>query len=342
MSTLPGFHHSALVIGAGWSGQTLAQAFNKKSGNSKNSYRRNNYHLLGFIDDDPDKQGQIIAGIPVLGTSHDLVRLVQELRPGELVVAITHDHLIHEKLSQAILDCRELGIPIVRMTDLYERITGRVAVEHAGQKLPVVIPLSPSASYRLYVVTRRLFDIFVALWGCLLLAGIVPFVWFANRFTAPGEVLYRQTRVGKNGGLFHIVKFRSMVMDAEEHTGAVWASKDDERVTPVGRILRKTRLDEVPQFWNVLKGDMSLIGPRPERPEFVTQLSEKLPYYRVRHAVKPGITGWAQVEYSYGSSVKDALIKLQYDLYYIKHQGPFLDLMILIKTIQVVLGLQGR
>jgi lipopolysaccharide/colanic/teichoic acid biosynthesis glycosyltransferase len=148
--------------------------------------------------------------------------------------------------------------------------------------------------------------------------------------------------VGQGGRVFGVVKFRSMVVNAEEHTGVVWATENDGRVTPVGRLLRKTRLDESPQFWNVVKGDMGLIGPRPERPEFITQLAQQIPFYRVRHAVKPGITGWAQVKYRYGASVHDALVKLQYDLYYIKHQGFYLDLLILLKTVQVVLGLKGR
>jgi len=163
----------------------------------------------------------------------------------------------------------------------------------------------------------------------------------ANRFTAPGPLLYHQVRVGKGGQTILVTKFRSMVVDAEEHTGAVWATQHDPRVTPVGRFLRKTRLDEVPQFWNILKGDMSLIGPRPERPHFVDQLVQQIPFYRVRHAVKPGLTGWAQVLFPYGASVDDTLSKLEYDLYYIKNQSILLDISILLKTIPIVLGFKG-
>jgi lipopolysaccharide/colanic/teichoic acid biosynthesis glycosyltransferase len=155
-------------------------------------------------------------------------------------------------------------------------------------------------------------------------------------------VFYRQQRVGKGGEYFDIIKFRSMVMNAEQGTGAVWARQNDSRITPVGNFLRKTRLDELPQFWNVLKGDMTLIGPRPERPEIITQLTEDIPYFGLRHAVKPGITGWAQVNYRYGASVEDSFTKLQYDLYYLKHLGPFIDLAVFLKTIQVIFGLKGR
>jgi lipopolysaccharide/colanic/teichoic acid biosynthesis glycosyltransferase len=166
-------------------------------------------------------------------------------------------------------------------------------------------------------------------------------VALAIRLTSPGEVLFRQQRVGQNGRIFTLYKFRSMRSDAEALTGAVWAREDDDRVTPVGRFLRKSRLDELPQFWNVLTGDMSLVGPRPERPEFVQGLIKEIPFYGQRHVVKPGITGWAQVKYSYGASVEDALAKLQFELFYIKNMSIGLDLFIIFKTIQTVVLRRG-
>jgi exopolysaccharide biosynthesis polyprenyl glycosylphosphotransferase len=344
----PAFHQRALVVGAGWSGRTLAQAIAETGDSASNGdsggnpYRGTGYRIIGFVDDNAENLGKEIEGSLVLGTHQDLVRLARELQPDELVVAITHAQTIHGGLFQAILDCRELGIQVTTMASLYERVTGRVPVEHAGRDLYVVLPLDRSAGDRLYLAVRRLFDIVVGAAGCILVALLSPVVWLAHQLTAPGDVFYRQERVGKGGQVFKVVKYRSMVMDAEKNTGAVWASHDDGRVTSVGRLLRKTRLDELPQFWNVLKGEMSLIGPRPERPEFIAQLAQEIPFYRVRHAVKPGITGWAQVKYRYGSSVNDSLLKLQYDLYYIKHKGPYLDLLILLKTVQVVLGLKGR
>jgi lipopolysaccharide/colanic/teichoic acid biosynthesis glycosyltransferase len=202
--------------------------------------------------------------------------------------------------------------------------------------------MSQSATNRFYLIMKRLIDVLVSVAGCLLLIMLVPLMWLANRVISPGPLFYRQERVGKSGKRFTLIKFRSMVVNAEKDTGPVWASASDNRVTLIGRIIRKTRLDEVPQFWNVLRGEMSLIGPRPERPEFVSQLAAQIPFYRARHAVKPGITGWAQVMYDYGASIEDSRIKLQYDLYYIKYQSPYLDLLVALKTLQVVFGSKGR
>ncbi len=338
----PVFHHTALVVGAGASGQTLARAI-AETHTTKGAESHNvGYRLLGFVDDDPSKQGREIAGVSVLGTSKDLGRLVRELHPTELVIAITHAQSIREEMFQAILDCQEMGIPVTTMTSLYERLTGRVPVEYAGRDWHVVFSLDRPSAYRLYLAFRRLLDVLLAVVGMMGVLFLVPLIWLGNQFTSPGPIFYRQTRVGKGGVCFEILKFRSMIVDAERLSGAVWAEEADPRVTPVGRILRKARLDELPQVWNVFKGEMSLIGPRPERPEFVQHLAQEIPFYRARHAVKPGITGWAQVKYPYGASVEDALIKLQYDLYYIKHQSLMLDLLILLRTIQVMLGFRGR
>lgn len=185
-------------------------------------------------------------------------------------------------------------------------------------------------------------DLLVAT-GCLLILGLlIPLVALFNRLDTPGPLFYRQTRVGLGGRLFQVIKFRSMRADAEGGTGAVWAAADDPRITGVGRWLRKSRLDELPQVINVLRGEMSIIGPRPERPEFVDDLARQIPYYRARHAVKPGITGWAQVRYGYGNTVDDARTKLEYDLYYVRHASFYLDSLIALKTVGVMFKLQGR
>lgn len=334
----PRFSRRILIIGAGYSGRALAQALQPP----RDSEALSTYQVLGFIDDALALQQTTVDGIPVLGDSAALERLVRQHRPDELVVAITHTHSIGAQLFRAILNCRETGLPVTTMPALYEQVTGRVPVEHAGRNLSVVMPVDPSASYRFYLFIKRMADIVVGAIGCLFLLGLIPAVWLANRLTDPGDLFYRQVRVGQGGRPYEVIKFRSMVMDAEKVSGAVWANEDDPRITPVGRWLRRTRLDEVPQFWNVLRGEMSLIGPRPERPHFVAQLVEEIPYYQARHAAKPGITGWAQVRYRYGASVDDALVKLQYDLFYIKHQGVALDLEIAIRTAQVMAGLKGR
>ncbi|RYE18053.1 MAG: sugar transferase, partial [Sphingobacteriaceae bacterium] len=211
----------------------------------------------------------------------------------------------------------------------------------AGSVLAVAMPIVQKPTHRFYLVLQRGFDILGALVGCVLLALVIPWVWLANCIGSPGPLFYCQERVGKGGRPFQIVKFRSMRTDAEKF-GAVWAQENDPRITPVGRLLRGSRLDEMPQFWNILRGDMSLIGPRPERPHFVSQLTREIPFYRVRHAVKPGLTGWAQVRYRYGASVEDSLVKLQYDLFYIKRQSLLLDAEVVFKTIPIILGFKGR
>jgi exopolysaccharide biosynthesis polyprenyl glycosylphosphotransferase len=188
---------------------------------------------------------------------------------------------------------------------------------------------------------RRTLDVGLSLLGLILSAPVMAVAALSIKVASPGPALFRQARVGKDGKVFMLYKFRSMSVDAEQLTGPVWASEDDPRITRVGRLLRKIRLDETPQMFNVLRGDMSFIGPRPERPVFVNQLKEEIPYYVLRFAVKPGITGWAQVKYPYGSTVEDALEKLQYDLYYIKNTSIFLDLLILLRSIQVVLFGRG-
>ncbi len=338
----PVLERRALVIGAGWAGSTLAETLLRFRSGKGNSYTGKHCELVGFIDDDVMKQGKVIAGLPVLGTHENLLKLVKELRPDDLILAITHRSDLHPEMFQAILDCRELGISIVRMQTLYESLTHQVPLEHTGNNLDVVMPLFLSIGQRLYSVFREAADILTAILGLVFLGLMIPIVWAANRFTSPGPLFYWQERVGKSGEVFRLLKFRSMVLDAEAQTGGVWAKENDDRSTPIGRFLRKSRLDELPQFWNVLKGEMSLIGPRPERQCFVELLEKEIPFYRLRHAIKPGITGWAQVHYRYGASVNDTFVKLRYDFYYIKNQSVFVDLVILLKTFRLVLGLKGR
>jgi exopolysaccharide biosynthesis polyprenyl glycosylphosphotransferase len=337
------FHQRVLLVGAGWAGRVLAEALSAEGVSAEKPGRAAvGYRILGFVDDDPTKHGQLIAGAPVLGNHERLPELVRRLKPDQIVVAITHSHTIAPSLFNTLLACREQGYDVVTMPQLYEQVAQRIPVEHVGENLTIVFHFTQSATTRLYQIFRRLADVVAGALGCLLLALLIPPVWLANRLYSPGPLFYFQKRVGKGGKPFQIAKFRSMIVDAEKYSGVVWAEQNDPRITPVGRLLRKTRLDEIPQVWNILKGEMSLIGPRPERPYFVDELNKTIPFYLTRHAVRPGLTGWAQVMYRYGASVDDALMKLQYDLYYIKHQGPLLDLQILLKTIGVVVGFEGR
>ena len=337
----PTFERRLLVVGAGLCGSELARTL-ASIPRYGNPYAGSGYRIVGFVDDDPAKAGTEVEGVPVLGNRHDLRRLVWEQEVDKVVLAITHMPTIQPTLFQALLDCQEQGVRLEPMASLYERLTGRVAVEHAGRNLHVVLPLSDSPLRRAFTAGKRCLDLVAGVVGLVMLGLIAPWVALANAAWSRGPLFFWQRRVGRGGRQFHLVKFRTMVPDAERGCGVVWACENDARVTPVGRFLRRTRLDELPQVWNVLKGEMSLVGPRPERPEFVAGLVREVPFYQARHAVRPGITGWAQVRYRYGASVEDALVKLQYDLYYIKHQSLYLELSILCKTAAVMLGLRGR
>jgi exopolysaccharide biosynthesis polyprenyl glycosylphosphotransferase len=329
--TAPQFRRRALIIGAGWAGRTIAQAIHDNLSAD--------YEIVGFIDDDPHKQGQTIEGVPVLGNHHKLVALAEEMGISEIVLSITKD--LSGDMFQAIMDCNERGIQITPMPILYEQATGRVAVEHVGNNWFVVLPMDGVSAFSPFMLLKRLADVIVSAFGLALLLVLLPFVALAIYLESPGPIFYSQERVGRAGRTFQLIKLRSMVPGAEQEGQPKWAEQNDERVTRVGRFLRRTRLDELPQCLNMLRGEMSLIGPRPERPEFVAELQKCIPFYRSRLAVRPGLTGWAQINYHYGSSVEDALIKLQYDLYYIKRQSLYLDLLILLKTISVVLSFQG-
>jgi sugar transferase (PEP-CTERM system associated) len=221
----------------------------------------------------------------------------------------------------------------------YEQVTGKLFLEEIN---PSWIIFSDGFKVRNWrKIIKRGMDLLSAVTGIVLTIPFLPLIFLAIKFDSPGPLLYRQERVGEKEKRFFVYKFRTMRVDAESGTGAVWASKNDSRVTRIGAFFRKSRIDELPQFYNILRGDMSMVGPRPERAEFVETLKQKIPYYSERHFVKPGVTGWAQVRYPYGASVEDALEKLRYDLYYIKNLTLAFDLMIILETIQVVLFRRG-
>lgn len=335
----PWFKQRALIVGASRSGRDVALALHQ-AGGAPSPYRGSGYEIVGFVDDDPVLRHAFVEGAPVFGNSADLLALVKRLGVDEVIVAITNRHAIPPEMMAALVACAEHGYRVTTMSALFERVLGRVPVFHIGHNFEGIFSTQENAGARLFNVAKRMIDIGVALVGLLALALILPLVFGANCLASPGPLFYRQVRVGRGGKSFTIYKLRSMMPDAEAGTGAVWAAVGDRRITPVGRWLRRTRLDELPQVLNVLRGEMSMIGPRPERPEFVEQLAGEIPFYRARHSVRPGLTGWAQVQYVYGRSMDDARIKLEYDLYYVRHAAPLLDLQILFRTLAIALQMK--
>ncbi len=302
--------------------------------------------LLNELGSRPELGVRVVAQIPE-GTGEngastgrggvdgieDLARYVDAERINQVIVALG-ERRGNLPVAQ-LLAMKGRGVLIQDGTEVYEAITGKIPIE--SLRLGWLL-FSPGFHVsRALVIYKRLSSILVSLLGLLVALPLIPLVALAIRLTSAGPILYRQKRVGRDGSTFDCLKFRTMRADAEADSGPTWADDNDPRITPVGRFLRLSRLDEIPQLWNVLKGDMSLVGPRPERPEFVASLSRLIPYYYLRHTIRPGITGWAQIRYKYGNTVEDAKEKLRYDLFYIKNFSPGLDLLILFDTIKTIL-----
>ena len=290
------------------------------------------FQAVGFVDD-LNEQGTLIEDVPVLGPSRHLRDIVTKSNVNHIVVSLAERR--NALPVEALLDLRFSGVRVDEAARLYETAFGRVSTRQLRpSQLIFSTELGPE---RWKMRVQRLYSSVLAVLGIIGISPILLAVAIAVRVTSRGPVLFRQKRVGLHGRVFTIFKFRSMVVDAEAKTGAVWATKRDPRVTKIGAFLRRTRLDELPQLFNVARGDMALVGPRPERPEFVEVLSEKIPFYRQRHAVTPGVTGWAQINYKYGETIEDTVVKLEYDLYYIKNLSPTLDVFIMFHTVKVML-----
>jgi len=341
-----GYHTSvyeqrALIVGAGWAGRTVAGALLEDG--------QAGYRLMGFIDDDPQKTevavpaaeepGRRPASLPVLGNRQTIKDWIQRYGVSTVILAITGE--VDSDLLSTLMDCVEQGVELVPMPVIYEQLTGRVPVEHVGEKWYAAVPLHSKVTSPIWQTTKRVIDIAFSVVGLTCLLSILPLIALAIVLDSPGPVLYTQVRVGKGGRPFRAYKFRSM-LDGAENDRALWAQERDPRVTRVGRILRAAHLDEFPQFLNVLKGEMSIVGPRPERPEFDEELEAMLPVYRLRHIVKPGMGGWGLIRQGYAGSPQAALTRLQYDLYYIKHQSLWLDTLIMLRTVMHAITLKGR
>ena len=296
------------------------------------------YKVSGFINTNSYEKNNIqIEEVTITDASN----FIRKHNISEIVMTQKNKQTIGVNLLNVLLKSLEHGIIVREFSQVYETSTYRLPILYADKDFYNYFPFSRSNNNKLYLIAVRLFDIGFALVGLTILVALIPFILLINAVANKGPLFYKQERVGQYGIPFLVYKLRSMVTDAEKN-GAQFAQKNDARVTPFGKFIRKTRLDEVPQFINVLRGEMSVIGPRPERPVFVEQIAEVMPFYKTRHVIKPGLTGWAQVKYSYGISLEDSLIKLQYDLYYIKNRSLSLDLNIMIKTVSTVLFFRGQ
>ena len=329
--TMPQTQSRVLIVGAGWAGRTCAELLQE--------HGQGLYQVIGFVDDDPAKTDAVCADLPIMCTSAGLADLVRENDIDKVIVAITND--IRSELFQALVACRAMGRTVVRMPELYAALIRQIPVEHVDMGWVLDALDDFNASSTIDDVARRFSDIFGAVLGLVVLGVLLPFVALAVALDDRGPLFYTQVRSGKAGKPFDVIKFRTMRTDAEKDGQARWATEHDGRITRVGRFLRKTRLDELPQVINILRGDMHIVGPRPERPVFIEQLEQQIPFYRTRLVVKPGLTGWAQIHYEYGNSVDDARIKLQYDLYYIRHRSIWMDIYVVIKTFGVILRMGG-
>jgi len=299
------------------------------------------YTIVALVNTDENSDFSILNKTVSIISVAGLEKFVSKNSISEIVIATQKTEEITVDLYNKLLLLLENGFIIREYTHVYENLTQRIPVQYVARDFYRYFPFSRSNQNQLYLLFVRIFEYVIAIIGITLGLFFVPFILIGNFIGNRGNLFYSQIRVGKNGEEFRIIKFRTMVKNAES-AGAVFATTNDARITPFGKFLRKSRIDEFPQFINILLGHMAVIGPRPERPIFVNEIAEIMPFYQTRHVVKPGLTGWAQVNYSYGDSIDDSLIKLQYDLYYIKHRSIFLDFNIMLKTLSTILFFRGQ
>jgi len=329
--TAPVFLRRVIIIGAGRAGSTLAEEMIK--------IEPQPFCLVGFVDDDKKKIGKIIEGVPVFGSSKELIQIVERENATDLIFSISGD--MQPSMYSAILAAEEKGIAVNTMPVVYEELMGRVPIALLGDDWVLRSFVDRAHAPESYELIKRLLDIVGSMFGLMFLGLIYPLIALIIVIDDGFPVLFKQIRVGKSGKKFNLFKFRSMKKDAEEDGIARFAVENDDRVTRVGGFLRKSHLDEIPQFINVINGDITLVGPRAERPEMVEDLQKDIPFYRARLFVKPGVTGWAQVNYGYASNIEETSIKLEHDLYYIMHRNFIMDLLIIFRTLGAVVGFRG-
>ena len=330
--TAQGMARRILIVGAGKAGATLANAYAELSPKP--------FHLIGFTDDDPEKIGSKIEGFRVLGSNKNLIKIIEQQNISDIVVAITGAMM--GSTFQTILDVQESGIFVTRMPTMFEEITGRIPIHHLESDWLIRSFTDEARVSAFYELGKRIVDILGSIIGIFIFLITFPFIALAIIIETGSPVFYKQARLGKGGKEFMLLKFRTMIKDAEPDGEARAAIVDDPRITRVGNFLRKTRLDEFPQFFSVLRGEMSLVGPRAEREQLVAKYQKEIPFYRARLLAKPGISGWAQITSGYASSIFATALKLEYDLYYIKHRTVIMDITILLRTFSTVFGFKGR
>jgi exopolysaccharide biosynthesis polyprenyl glycosylphosphotransferase len=323
---------SVLLVGTGETAESLIRDI-------RDGYAHE-YRIAGVVEDDPARQGTDVLGVPVVGDSRRIPEVVAREGVDVIVFASGYRSALNGHLVRHVLDLKTRGVQVFEMPTFYMRVTGKVPVRYIEDRWLLFGQDFPGIGAQERLRLKRILDVVLALACLVVLAPAAILCAILVRLTSRGPVLFRQERLGLDRSPYQLLKFRTMRVDAEEG-GPRWATPDDERVTAVGRILRRLRLDEIPQFVNVLRGEMSIIGPRPERRHFVEMLEKEIPYYGLRFAVRPGLTGWAQVNHPYGNSVEDAHTKLQYDLFYIQEKSLFLDAVILLKTLQTVVFRPG-
>ncbi len=343
LSQLLPIYHRVLILGRGERANMIVAALEGAA--------KLNYLVVGQIDaaDDTtsdrgsdstnDAATSTANELPIIGKIAHLTELTEQLNIHEVVVAM--EESIDSVILSRLVDCQSNGIRVSWMPDLYETLFRRIPIRHVDPSWVLQAMQEQPLFSRLQLTLKRMFDLLLIFSVVPVLILILPLIALAIRLDSPGPIFYRQNRCGRAGKLFTIYKFRTMAENAEENGMAQWATHNDKRITRVGRALRMARIDELPQLLNILRGEMSIVGPRPERPEFVEILEKEIPYYRTRLMVKPGLTGWAQVHYDYGNSVQDALIKLQYDLYYVRYWSILLDIYTMFQTFAVVFKLKG-
>jgi exopolysaccharide biosynthesis polyprenyl glycosylphosphotransferase len=312
-----------IIVGAGHSGRYICDVLKNKR----------DYEIVGFIDDDVTKHDSPIHGVSVLGGADVLLSMTKNRLVDAVIVAITHEKT--STLWDVLLAVKMSHIEVVDVAYLYESLMGKIPVSHLRMGWIVFSSFS-AISKHLYLQGKRYFDIFLSMFGLIVSLPVMFLVVLAIKIDSRGPVIYKQSRVGENGKEFLIYKFRSMEIGAEKKDGGLYTSTNDARITRVGKFIRKVHFDELPQLWNIFVGDMSIVGPRPEAVNLSKNYAESIPYYSLRHAVKPGLTGWAQVRYSYSASKESAFEKFQYDMFYLKNMSFFLDIQIVLKTISVI------